>query len=81
MGQVDTSYFEGMTAQDAESLRLILEAKQVDPSSVRRLRDKGWIEPCGTDYLITLAGRCVIDSAKPHATGIEIREARNSLKR
>lgn len=62
MTAVADTYYEGVTREDAISLRSLLEGRPIPPVLVRRLAQMGWIEPCPQGYLLTWAGRCVIDA-------------------
>ncbi|WP_196259989.1 hypothetical protein [Pelagibacterium limicola] len=55
--------YDGIGPDDAIDLRAILEGRQLEPSLAQRLAAKGWIDPSPHGHLLTLAGRCVIDSS------------------
>lgn len=62
----DSTFFEGVTGRDVLSLKSILDGKNVAPDLVGRLRDRGWIEARSQGYLLTWAGRCVIETPVTH---------------
>ncbi len=58
----DSTYFEGVTLRDILSLRGILEGRQIAPDLIKRLCDRGWLDVSPQGYLLTLAGRCVVET-------------------
>lgn len=62
----DGIHYEGVTREDAASLRSVLEGRSVAPDLVRRFAKMGWIDTCDQGLLLTWAGRCVIETSAQH---------------
>lgn len=65
MLRLPTPYFEGVTREDMISLRSLLEGRTLAPDLLERLHLKGWVDPCPQGYLLTWAGRCVVEIPVP----------------
>lgn len=62
MPAFENAHYEGVTRQDAVSLRSLLEGRAIAPALALRLAKMGWIDACTEGYLLTWAGRCVVDA-------------------